>query len=275
MSHTALRCFRLGCVNECAARGADSHACSRHECPLMSRSGGGERHDGSDGGGRHGTEGGEKRGSVFGRGRTVRKTHHSRVGSCTLPVTPPPLSLFLSLGSGVLLPLPLSFPLHRSLHNFTSAPQHSPALSQPSLRHLGPHPPWHNAGIIRDLMEVAIFCRGGITMAMSSIHHCPPSRPFFSFSASIHFPLYSAFFQSLVALSCRSDRGAERCVHLAPGRSSCLIYGDIGLGSRVCVRLHVFDAGDTVTARLLHGAAVRSDTSARTNTSGNTHARKQ
>lgn len=114
---------------------------------------------------------------MFGRGRTVGKTHHSRVGSFTLPVTPPPLSLFLSLGSGVLLLLPLSFPLHRSLHNFTSAPQHSPALSQLSLRHLGPHPPWHNAGIIRDLMEVAIFCRGGITMAMSSIHHCPPPAP--------------------------------------------------------------------------------------------------
>lgn len=128
MSHTALRCFRLGCVNECAARGADSHACSRHECPLMSRSGGGERHDGSDGGGRHGTEGGGERGSVFGRGRTVRKTHHSRVGSCTLPVTPPlpshsfsPLApacsfpflcLFLFIAHSIISPLLRNTPLH-------------------------------------------------------------------------------------------------------------------------------------------------------------------
>lgn len=41
------------------------------------------------------------------------------------------------------------------------------------------------------------------------------------------------------------------------------------------MRLHVFDAGDSITARQLHGAAVRSDTSARTNTSGNTDARAQ
>lgn len=107
MSHTALQCFRLGCVNECAASGADSHACSRRECPLMSRSGGGERHDGSDSGGRHGTKQwkkNKKRRSVFGRGRTTRKMHHSRTGWFALPVTPPSLSLFLPSTSACSFP---------------------------------------------------------------------------------------------------------------------------------------------------------------------------
>lgn len=76
-------------------------------------------------------------------------------------------------------------------------------------------------------------------MAMSSIHHCPP----FSLSASIHFPFICLFFYNLVALSCA-------CEHLAPGRFSCLIYGNIGPGSHVVVSA-CFDAGGTLLSRPL------------------------
>lgn len=143
---------------------------------------------------------GEKKGiCVRERPHRTENTSQSRWFVHSPRGTPRPhLSLFLSLGSGVLLPLPLSFPLHRSLHNFTSAPQHSPALSRLSLRHLGPHPPWHNAGIIRDLMEVAIFCRGGITMAMSSIHHCPPPAPSSPSPLPSISPFIRPFFRALL-----------------------------------------------------------------------------
>lgn len=125
MSHTALQCFRLGCVNECAASGADSHACSRHECPLMSRSGGGERHDGSDGGGRHGTEGGKKgdpcsgEAAPYGKRITVAlvrslsppPTSHSFSPSAP-PCSFPFLCLFLFIAHSIISPLLRNTPLH-------------------------------------------------------------------------------------------------------------------------------------------------------------------
>lgn len=230
MCHTVLQCFWLARVNECAAYIADSHACLWDESPLMSCSGIGEWHDGSDGWHRAVCVCGGG-GPFSGRDRTIWKLHGGGVHFFYQP------SLSCSataLSFTVFFPRSLSFPLHRSVHNFTSTPQHSLALSRPPL----PPPPWHNAGIIRDLMEVVIFCRAGDNNGNKQYPPLPPPS-FFSYSASIHFPFIRLFFYNLVAFSCCSDSGAERCEHLAPGRSSCLIYGDIGLGSRVCVHLHV------------------------------------
>lgn len=71
-------------------------------------------------------------------------------------------------------------------------PRLSPAQTFRSLS-LFPTLPWHNAGIISDLMEVAIFCRGGNNNGNEQYPPllCPPLRlcfhpsPFFTFFFSL------------------------------------------------------------------------------------------
>jgi len=103
---------------------------------------------------------------------------------CLLPLSVPfyCLSLFLSLSitHSIISPLLCIAPQ-------LPLPQTFWSLSQTL--------PWHNAGIISGLMEVAIFCRGGITMAMSSIHHCS-ALPFLSASVPPLFPCLGSLVDS-------------------------------------------------------------------------------
>lgn len=152
-----------------------SCACLYHACPLMSCAGGGERHDGS----------------VAGVGTVPRKRSHFRkpylCGKCTshpcsLSLRAAPsftlLHRFVHLSSphsfSTYFPttssFPLSFPflclplfLSLSITHSIISPLLciTPRLSlAQTFWSLSPTLPWHNAGIISDLMEVAIFCRG-------------------------------------------------------------------------------------------------------------------
>ena len=107
-----------------------------HACPLMSRSGGGEWHDGSDGGeGATSAKLHRMESACHIRVRSVSPRRHpspSRTASFIYrPLTLFPLTLpLLPLPPPLPLSFPVSFPLHHSLHNFTSALRHSPALSR-------------------------------------------------------------------------------------------------------------------------------------------------
>lgn len=121
-----------------------------------------------------------------------------------IPHPPAPLPSFIvpslffhSLCRYFLFPLPFlclsQFPSLSITHSIISpllcvTPRLSPAQTFRSLS-LFPTLPWHNAGIISDLMEVAIFCRGGNNNGNEQYPPllCPPLRlcfhpsPFFTF----------------------------------------------------------------------------------------------